>query len=189
MDNNDLKEIDAKVISEVDDKEVVKIGLIYYPNPMLRKESAPISQITEGIVSLIKAMTEIMTHHGGIGIAAPQVGVPVRIIIIMQGKEPRAVINPEIIRKSKSKSNGLEGCLSVPNISGNVIRHDNIKITGLDIDGNKIEIEASDHAARELQHEIDHLNGLLFIDKLTPASKVSVRNKMKKMGYNVKWTN
>jgi len=180
-----MSDTDVEDTTKEDNKEVVKIGLIYYPNPLLRKESAPISQITEGIISLIKAMTEIMIHHGGIGIAAPQVGVPVRIIIIMQGKEPRAIINPEVIEKSKSKSSGLEGCLSIPNISGSVIRHDNIKVTGLDMDGNKIEIEASDHAARELQHEIDHLNGLLFINKLTPASKISVKNKMKKMGYRV----
>jgi len=137
-----------------------------YGEKVLREISKPIEKITPEIVNLVKDMTETMYTASGVGLAAPQVGVAKRIIIIDdEEKGAIALINPEIIEK-EGEMISEEGCLSLPELYAQVKRFAKIKVEGLDLNGEKIAIEAKDLLARVIQHEIDHLNGILFIDKI-----------------------
>lgn len=115
-------------------------------------------------------MVETMDDEDGVGLAAPQVGVLKRIIVIRIGELLIELINPEIIYES-GEQNDIEGCLSVPGVSMNVIRPLVVKVKGLDRNGKEVEYEGSDLLARAFCHEVDHLNGILFIDKGTPESE------------------
>lgn len=142
-----------------------------YGETVLREKSKPIEKITPEIVNLVKDMTETMYTASGVGLAAPQVGVAKRIIIIDdEEKGVIALINPEIIEK-EGEMIGEEGCLSLPELYAQVKRFARIKVEGLDLNGEKITIEAEDLLARVIQHEIDHLNGILFIDKIGKAKR------------------
>ena len=144
------------------------------PNNELRKISEPVleSEIgTTAISNLIKDLIETMDIEKGVGIAAPQIGVLKRVIIIDTGKGPQAFLNPEIISKSISKIEGEEGCLSVPGVFGIVKRHKRIKIQAMLENGERVTIKASDFSAVVFQHETDHLNGILFIDKVIRYTK------------------
>jgi len=137
-----------------------------YGEKVLREISKPIEKITPEIVNLVKDMTETMYTASGVGLAAPQVGVAKRIIIIDdEEKGAIALINPEIIEK-EGEMISEEGCLSLPELYAQVKRFAKIKVESLDLNGEKIAIEAKDLLARVIQHEIDHLNGILFIDKI-----------------------
>jgi peptide deformylase len=142
-----------------------------YGSDVLRKVAEPVEEITDEIRQLARDMLERMYDSDGVGIAAPQIGVSRRIIIVDvdpydPSKDPIALINPEIVDRQGQKS-AEEGCLSVPDIRGEVKRAERVTVEGLDLDGNKVRIEATELLARALQHEIDHLNGVLFIDHLS----------------------
>ena len=129
-------------------------------------------------------MIEAMREGDGIGLAAPQVGRLVRLIVLEgdvfgKGEEPRVYLNPEITEFSRSKSAYEEGCLSIPGIRADVERPDEIVLRYETLDGEKIEEEASELPARVLQHEIDHLNGKLFIDHLGIARRNLLRKKLR----------
>lgn len=142
-----------------------------YGETVLREKSKPIEKITPEIVNLVKDMTETMYTASGVGLAAPQVGVAKRIIIIDdEEKGAIALINPEIIEK-EGEMISEEGCLSLPELYAQVKRFARIKVEGWDLNGEKITIEAKDLLARVIQHEIDHLNGILFIDKIGKAKR------------------
>ncbi len=136
-------------------------------DPILRKRSKEVTEITEEIISLIDDMIETMEDYNGIGLAAPQVGVLKRIIIVKVSEESELIelINPKII-KEKGQQRDLEGCLSIPGVYGEVTRSKEIIVEGLDRTGKKRKIRGSELLARALQHEIDHLNGVLFTDKV-----------------------
>jgi peptide deformylase len=125
------------------------------------------------IQSLIADLIETMKVENGIGIAAPQIGVKERVIIVDAGSEIKAFINPRIISRSFRKVEFEEGCLSVPGVFGMVKRSREVRVEAYDINGSKITIKASDLMADVLQHEIDHLDGILFIDKVTKYSNHS----------------
>lgn len=137
------------------------------PDPILRKKSKPVPKITPNIHKLLNDMAETMYDSQGVGLAAPQVGILKRVIVLDSGEEDGAglieIINPEITESSGDEL-GTEGCLSIPGIVGDVKRFDRITVEGLDRDGNPITIEAEDFLARIFQHEIDHLDGILFTD-------------------------
>jgi peptide deformylase len=142
-----------------------------YGSDVLRKVAEPIEEITDEIRQLARDMLEKMYDSDGVGIAAPQIGVSKRIIIVDvdpydPSKNPIALINPEIVDRQGQES-AEEGCLSVPDIRGEVKRAERVTVEGLDLDGKKLRIEATELLARALQHEIDHLNGVLFIDHLS----------------------
>jgi peptide deformylase len=142
-----------------------------YGSDVLRKVAEPVEEITDEIRQLARDMLEKMYDSDGVGIAAPQIGVSKRIIIVDVdpydlSKDPIALINPEIVDRQGQES-AEEGCLSVPDIRGEVKRAERVTVEALDLEGKKVRIEATELLARALQHEIDHLNGVLFIDHLS----------------------
>lgn len=135
-------------------------------DPILRKISKPIENINNGLKILLNDMAETLKLSGGIGIAAVQVGVLKRVIIAVDNNENNVVIvNPEIIEKS-GEQESHEGCLSVRNIHGVVIRPAFVKVKGLDVNGKEIIVIGEKRMANVLSHEIDHLDGILFTDKM-----------------------
>src|SRR5690554_1343870 len=134
-------------------------------DPILRKKSRKIDKIDERIKILVNDMLDTMYNSEGVGLAAPQVGILKRIIVVDIGEGPITIINPEIISQ-EGKQEEVEGCLSIPGKAGIVIRPDTIIVKGIDIKGNDIQIEGKGFLARALSHEVDHLDGILFIDKV-----------------------
>jgi peptide deformylase len=155
-------------------------SIVYSDNPLLRKSSSKVRRITEDIEQLVEDMFETMQEERGVGLAAIQVGVPVRLFVVKipeEMEDPDAgttlvLLNPKIARRSREIEDGVEGCLSVPGWMGNVPRHVEITVKGIDMDGQKTRLKASGYLARVLQHEIDHLNGVLFIDHATETWEV-----------------
>lgn len=134
--------------------------------PILRQETVLVREMTDDLRRLIDDMFETMHAARGIGLAAPQVGRTERIAVVDVENNPLVIINPEIIAE-EGLEKGEEGCLSIPEIFGDVERATRVTVRALDREGSQIEIDASDLTARALQHEIDHLHGKLFIDYLS----------------------
>lgn len=149
-----------------DERPVIKI-----PADVLRQTCAPVTEIGAEEVKLIDRMTKAMQLANGIGLAAPQMGVPQRVILIAPGDtKPIALINPEIVERSDEEVSGQEGCLSIPGLYGNVMRATRVVVEANDAKGKPVAYELEGLAARVAQHEIDHLDGILFIDKVDIAS-------------------
>lgn len=151
-----------------------------YGEPVLREKALPVKEITPEILNLIKDMAETMYTASGVGLAALQVGVPKRIILV-DGEEDGLIvlINP-IIVKSEGEVVAEEGCLSVPDIYSQVKRSSKVTIKALNENGDPIEITEEGLIARALQHEIDHLDGILFIDRIGRMERQILLNKLKK---------
>lgn len=148
----------------------MKLRIIKYPNPLLAEKSKKISKIDDEIKKLAADMAETMMdygseHESGVALAAIQVGVPLRLTVIREDDGYFTLINPEIVKVSKEEIEDIEGCMSVPQKYAYVCRPKKIKVRGIDINGKKLEIKAEDLTARILLHEIDHMNGTLFISK------------------------
>jgi peptide deformylase len=140
--------------------QIVKKG-----DPILREKAKEVKEINDSILRLLDNMKETMYAANGVGLAAPQIGVSKRVIVVDIGDEELfELINPQIVF-SEGLETDTEGCLSVPGIVGEVARAKKIKIKGLNRQGKTVEIEAEDLLARAFQHEMDHLEGILFIDK------------------------
>lgn len=136
---------------------------------LLRKKSQVVPEITPNVIKMLDRMQETMYAANGVGLAAPQVGILKRVIVVDIGEDGPGVlrlINPEILERSGSQ-NGSEGCLSCPGMWGDVKRSQYVKVKAMNEQGQEIIIEAEDFLARALQHEIDHLEGILFIDTAT----------------------
>ena len=146
---------------------VKELRIRFIGDPVLRQKAKDVKKVTPEIRELIEAMYDIMYASDGIGLAAPQIGASIRLITYDDEGEPRALINPKIT-KSEGEEAGVEGCLSVPRINGEVVRAEMVKVRGLDKDGKEKRIKANGFLARVFQHEIDHLDGVLFIDKAPP---------------------
>lgn len=134
-------------------------------DPILRKKSKRIDDVTERMQILLEDMVDTMNEADGIGLAAPQIGVLRRAIVIDIGEGPMKMINPEIL-EIEGQAIDVEGCLSVPGRSGTVSRPEWIKIKYLDVDGEESTLEGDGLLARAICHEIDHLDGILYIDKI-----------------------
>ena len=134
-------------------------------DPVLRKVSKVVTNFEDRTQILIDDMIETMNEAKGVGLAAPQVGILKRIVVIDIGEGPIVLVNPEIV-EAKGEVNEKEGCLSVPGKEGNVVRPEYVKVKAQDRRGNAIELEGEELLARAFCHEIDHLNGILYIDKL-----------------------
>ncbi|MEN3183999.1 MAG: peptide deformylase [Atribacterota bacterium] len=154
-----------------------------YGSPVLRKKAQPIVDVTEEIVALAQDMLETMHAFSGIGLAGNQVGVPLRIITVVhpETREDLVVINPEIVAISTERELGEEGCLSIPEVYGKVERALRVTVRGMDLRGKEVEIAAQGLLARIFQHEIDHLDGVLFVDRLHPAKRLLLSSKLKKI--------
>ena len=136
------------------------------PNPVLREKSKRVRNIDGSIEKLIENMQETMHSAGGVGLAAPQLGTLLRVIVIgIPGEEDIVLINPEIVRR-KGERLINEGCLSVPGYVGEIKRSEAVTVKGRDRTGKEIRIKADELLAQALEHEIDHLNGELYIDRL-----------------------
>ncbi len=138
-------------------------------DPVLRQETTPVTQVDDELRRLIDDMFATMRAARGIGLAAPQVGRPERVAVVdvEGGKQPIALVNPEVVQSSSSTDKSEEGCLSIPDVFGDVVRPDSVVVRALDRDGKPIEVVGSGLLARCMQHEIDHLHGKLFIDYLS----------------------
>lgn len=142
-------------------------------NPLLRQKSKPVEKLDQEIFLLIEKMKKIVIEKEALGLAAIQVGVPLKIIVCKTEKDFKVFINPEIIKTSKEKESFIEGCLSLPNYYGEVVRPKTVVIKAINENGKKIKLKAYGLLARVIQHEIDHLNGVLFIDRATKVEKTS----------------
>ena len=177
------------------------LEITQYGDPVLRKKCRNIDEVDEAIVKLVDDMLETMVAAHGVGLAAPQVGIDLRLAVVDVSHDPECVslfkvngedakmedvmplvfINPELMLDGPRESES-EGCLSIRDIQANVRRPSMVKATLPQLDGTVLEIEADGLLARALQHEVDHLNGVLFVDRISPAAKVSVRRKLKRLG-------
>lgn len=136
-------------------------------SPILRQETKPVAQVTDELRRLVDDMIATMYAAKGIGLAAPQVGRTERLAVIdTEGGKPFAIINPTIVIADGSDK-GEEGCLSIPDIYGDVVRPEHVVVRALGADGRELEVDAHELLARCLQHEIDHLHGKLFVDYLS----------------------
>lgn len=161
------------------------LDILTYPNPGLKKISEPVKEVDESIKTLIDDMFETMYAAPGIGLAAPQVGALKRVIVLDIGERdggqsaPLALINPEII-SSTGEITFEEGCLSVPEYTADIVRAAEVKLKGMNRSGETVEIEADGLLAIALQHEIDHLDGILFVDRLGIVKRDIFKRKFKK---------
>lgn len=149
-------------------------------DPVLRKETELVSSITPAIRTLISEMFDTMYAAEGIGLAAPQIGRVERIAVMDVEGQKFAFVNPEIIEREGSVR-GEEGCLSIPEIFGDVTRSSRVVVRALDEDGNQVEVEGTELLSRCMQHEIDHLDGKLFIDYLSVLKRRSAMSKWDKI--------
>ena len=162
-----------------------------YGSPVLREKCAKVEEITPDIQALMDDMAETMRHAKGAGLAAPQVGVPVRVMVIdlgaHDGKENLVFfINPEFVSK-EGEMVGEEGCLSIPLIYEKLKRPAKVRIRALDRKGESFEIEGEEFLSKAISHEMDHLDGVLFIDHLSMLKRDIVKRKIKKLIKDGEW--
>lgn len=160
--------------------------LIILPDPILRQVSKPVERVDDDLRKFAQDMLETMYDAPGIGLAAIQVGEPIRLLVIDLAKEdepkaPHIFINPEIVERSDDVSTYEEGCLSIPDYYAEVQRPASVKVKYIDEQGTPKEIDAEGLLATCLQHEIDHLNGVLFIDHISKLKRDMVVKKFKKL--------
>lgn len=174
--------------------------IVQYGHPVLRQRCRPVEVVDETITELVADMLDTMVDANGVGLAAPQVGEDLRLAVIDVSHDPECItflkvngedvelesimplifINPEL-QFSQEKESGMEGCLSIKGIRAEVRRPLAVKATLPQLDGSVLEIETDGLLARALQHEIDHLNGVLFVDRLAAVAKVSMKNRLKRL--------
>ena len=152
-----------------------------YGNPILRVKCEEVKEITDEVRDLARNMLKAMYRGDGIGLAAPQVGDKRRIIVVDIGQGPLSLINPKIIKKSDKMVKDIEGCLSLPGISLRIKRAQAVEIEAYLLEREQnVRIKAEDLLARDLQHEIDHLDGILIIDRIPLFKKLKTIKKLKK---------
>jgi peptide deformylase len=152
----------------------MKLRLVYYPDPILRNPSAPVKEVSKDLREAIPQMFEIMYGHRGIGLAGPQAGLAQRIVVAnlfgdpKKKEEEKVFINPEILDKGGVMTEE-EGCLSLPGLSAKIRRSAWVKVRYRDLDGQAWEIQVEGLWAKLFQHEVDHIDGLLMVDKMSAA--------------------
>lgn len=178
----------------------MKLSILQYGDPVLRAKGERIDKIDNRIRELAKAMIETMREANGVGLAAQQIGEALQLTIVdvshvedrpsgmkLGGEDvdlaqvmPLVLINPRISSGNETEM-GSEGCLSFPEITGDIERAQSIQVRAQDLNGNEVEFEASGLLARAIQHEVDHLNGILFIDRMNSATKAGIASKLKRL--------
>jgi peptide deformylase len=149
------------------------LPMVDYNNPVLRQKAKRVSSIDGAIAQLIDDMVETMREVGGVGLAAPQVGVPLRIAVIeLPDEEIIVLVNPKIVKRSGERQIE-EGCLSIPGYRGEIQRSEKVTVKGLDRFGREIRIKGEGLLAQALEHELDHLDGTLYIDHLESIDKLT----------------
>jgi peptide deformylase len=178
----------------------MKLSILQYGDPILRAKGKRIDPVDDRVRELAQNMIETMHAANGIGLAAQQIGEPIQLTVLdvsqvedrptqmkLNGKDvdpktvmPLVLINPQVELGSETEM-GTEGCLSFPEISGEIERAKSITVRAQNLDGAPIEIETAGFLARAIQHEVDHLNGILFIDRMSSAAKTSLSSKLKRL--------
>lgn len=165
--------------------EPAAISIITYPHPTLRYEAKPIRRVDARLKKMVARMFELMYEHRGVGLAATQVDLPFRVFVMnaagQQGDGEEVVMINPVISKPKGNEEAEEGCLSLPNVHGNVVRSKSIHVNAFDLSGNEINQELSGFDARIVQHETDHLDGTLFIDRLKEGAVTEVAGELEAM--------
>lgn len=169
---------------------MANLKITKYGSDVLREVAQPVEEITDEIRQIAKDMLKVMYDSDGVGLAAPQVGISKRIIVVDVNPydpsyEPMALINPEIVER-KGEAEAEEGCLSVPEVRGRIKRAGTITVEALNLDGKKVRVEGTDLLARVLQHEIDHLNGTLFIEHLGRLKYQLIKKQLHKIEKETK---
>jgi peptide deformylase len=155
-----------------------------YGDPVLRRRAVPVSEVTPQIRRIVEDMTETMYDEVGIGLAAPQIGHSLRLLVVgdEEGRGVQALVNP-VITESGGTVTAEEGCLSLPGIFADVTRAQWVRLEAQDLEGRPIALTARGLRARVFQHEIDHLDGVLFIDRLDPVTRDRIKRRIKKEGF------
>lgn len=176
------------------------LEIVKYGHPALRQKGTPVTKVDAKIHKLAENMLETMDDANGVGLAAQQVGVPIQLAVVdvagvedrpstlsINGKEvdvekhmPLILLNPEL-ELGGEREEGIEGCLSFPEITADISRSKHVKVRAMDLDGDEMVFEATGLLARALQHEVDHLNGILFIDRMKSATRTALASKLKRM--------
>ena len=176
------------------------LEIVKYGDPVLRQKGKPVGQITDQVRTLAADMIETMRAANGVGLAAQQVGIPMKLTVLeveateerpstmtVDGRKvdlaawmPMVLLDP-VLELGKEKETGSEGCLSFPEITADIERSIRVKANGRLLDGREIEFEATGLLARALQHETDHLNGILFIDRMKSATRTALAGKLKRL--------
>lgn len=159
--------------------------ILVWPDPILKKKAAPVAAVDDSIRLLVRDMFETMYSADGVGLAANQVGVLKRVIVLdttprQPESRPLAMINPEIVAM-EGETTYTEGCLSIPGESEDVDRAERVKVRFLDPDGNPQELECDELLAIAVQHEVDHLDGIVFVDHISSLKREMIRKRMKRL--------
>ena len=170
---------------------MAKLTILEYPDPRLRKQAAPVLAVTPEIQKLVRDMVETMYAAPGIGLAATQVGVPLRIFVVdlSGGRDPSGLIvmmNPQLVALDGMQIEE-EGCLSVPGFNATVVRPTRVVVRGRDTRWDEHEVEGTGLLARAFQHEMDHLDGRLFVDRLRGIKRDLIVRKIRKLSKAGKW--
>lgn len=159
------------------------LAVLRFPDPRLRTKAQPVTAFTDATATIIDDMLATMYEEKGVGLAATQVDIHQRIVVMdtsEDGNQPMILINPEIIASSEETSINEEGCLSVPGTYAKVDRHDACTVKALDRQGKEFTLSATGLQSICIQHEIDHLNGILFVDYLSPLKRQRIQKKLEK---------
>lgn len=159
------------------------LDVLTFPDERLRTKAEPVDEVNDDIRKIVDDMFETMYAENGVGLAATQVNIHKRIVVIDVSEDREqsyVLINPEIIQKSDSTMVNEEGCLSVPTCYAKVDRHTEVTVKALDRDGNPFELDGEELLAICIQHELDHLNGILFVDYLSPLKRKRIQTKLEK---------
>lgn len=159
------------------------LTVLRFPDPRLKTKASPVSEITDSTLTIIDDMLETMYEEKGVGLAATQVNIHQRIVVMdvsENGDNPIVLINPEIIAKSDETVINEEGCLSVPGCYAKVNRHTSCTVKALDRNGKEFTLDGEELLSICIQHELDHLNGILFVDYLSPLKRQRIQTKLEK---------
>lgn len=143
--------------------------ILDYTHPILRRKAQPVDSVTGEIRRLVRDMKETMKAAPGVGLAAPQVGEALQLLVYDTGEHRGCLVNPSL-EEAEGEQTDVEGCLSIPGLQGEVTRALRVRVAGKDDRGKQVNLEAEGYLARVLQHEMDHLNGVLFIDRARPET-------------------
>jgi peptide deformylase len=159
------------------------LHIIQYPHPTLRRASKPLKRVDQELAAIVREMFELMYAAKGVGLAANQVDLPYRLFVINLQSDPAAAdqefvfINP-VLANRKGNAEAEEGCLSLPGVYGDVKRSERVVLNAYDLAGQELTLELDGLFARAVQHEIDHLDGILFIDRLSPTGEMAIRDRL-----------
>lgn len=160
-----------------------------YPDSILRKKSESVDELSDLIQKLADNMIQTLKWANGVGLAAPQIGELLRVIVLDPGvedssKKPLCIVNPEIVEEEGVQT-GEEGCLSIPGIYERLERPSSVLVKGISVEGKPIALELRNILARAISHEIDHLDGILFIDRLSPLRRTLLKSRLKRLRKDV----